>query len=178
VLQHTPDVRRSFETIARYPRLGGRLAVDVYNKDYWRNYHTPIYLLRHLTRHLPQEKLYRWIARAMPFLMQVSTSLRLVPGIGRWLSALVPIANYQGLLETDSKELVEQWSVLDTFDTLSPRYISPHSPATVSRWFRSAGYDEVEFDHETVFFMRAVRAVVPEREAVSALKSALTAGTR
>jgi SAM-dependent methyltransferase len=41
VLQHTPDVARAFATIARFVRPGGELAVDVYNKNYWRNYHTP-----------------------------------------------------------------------------------------------------------------------------------------
>jgi SAM-dependent methyltransferase len=40
VLQHTPDVALAFATIAKYVKPGGELTVDVYNKNYWRNYHT------------------------------------------------------------------------------------------------------------------------------------------
>jgi SAM-dependent methyltransferase/uncharacterized protein YbaR (Trm112 family) len=157
VLQHTPDVAQSFEMIARFPGKGGRLAVDVYNRDYWRNYHTPIYLLRPLTRHIASDKLYKTISITMPALMRASSWLRKVPCIGRQLSALIPIANYDGLLPTDSKELIEQHSLLDTFDTLSPRYISPQSPSVVDKWFQRAGYQEIEASKDTVFFMRGVR---------------------
>jgi len=157
VLQHTPNVAAAFAALSGFVRRGGSLAVDVYNKDHWLNYHTPIYLLRPITRHIASDRLYRLISSTMPALMRLSSWLRRAPRIGRKLSALIPIANYDGLLPTDSKELIEQHSVLDTFDTLSPRYISPQRPATVGGWFRSAGYEEIESNNEPVFFMRGVR---------------------
>jgi SAM-dependent methyltransferase len=157
VLQHTPDVEGSFDTIARYAKPGGRLAVDVYNSDYWRNYHTPMYLIRHLTRHVPSQTLYRILSAVVPVLMHPSSWLRAIPGCGRQLSALIPITNYDGLLPTDSREVLTQWSILDSFDTLSPRYISPKNPATVRQWFDRAGYHTVEWNDETVFVMRGVR---------------------
>lgn len=158
VLQHTPDVVGAFASIAKFPRPGGELVVDVYNKDYWRNYHTPEYLMRPFTKRIPHDRLYRWVAWGVPRLIPISTWLRNhIPVIGRRLSALIPISNYQGSLPTTSQELIEQFSILDTFDTLSPRYISPQRPAEVYQWFVAAGYEHIEFDRQTVFTMRGRR---------------------
>jgi SAM-dependent methyltransferase len=155
VLQHTPDVPMAFAAIARFTRPGGELVVDVYNKDYWRNYHTPIYLIRAVTKHIPHDELYQWISWSVPHLLPISTWLRNhIPFIGRQLSALIPITNYQGLLPTESQKLIEEYSCLDTFDTLSPKYISPQRPETLLQWFLDAGYENIEFDRETVFAMR------------------------
>lgn len=103
VLQHTPNVSLAFTAIAKYVRPGGELVVDAYNKDYWRNYHTPIYLLRPITKRISHHKLYRWVSRWVPRLIPVSTGVRdTIPYIGRQASALIPIANYDGLLPTQS----------------------------------------------------------------------------
>src|SRR5262249_37789801 len=60
VLQHTANVSLAFSTIAKFVRPGGELAVDVYNKNYWRNYHTPVYLIRPIAKRITHDKLYRW----------------------------------------------------------------------------------------------------------------------
>ena len=73
------------------------------------------------------------------------------------MAALVPVANYNGVFPTHSRELLEQYSILDTFDTLSPQYISPQRPDTVRQWFLDAGYEDIEFDNSTVFYMRGRR---------------------
>jgi SAM-dependent methyltransferase len=158
VLQHTPDVARAFAVIAKYPRPGGELVVDLYNRDYWRNFCTPEYLLRPMTKRIPHPKLYRGIRWVVPRLLPVSTWLRhRIPRIGRQVSALIPISNYHGLLPTDSKALIEEYSILDTFDTLSPRFIQPQRPATVRQWFIRAGYEALEGDRNTTFSMRGRR---------------------
>jgi hypothetical protein len=80
-----------------------------------------------------------------------------IPLLGRQVSALIPVANYHGLLPTQSEEIIEQYSVLDTFDTLSPKYISPQFPDTVREWFVAAGYEDIQADNDTVFAMRGKR---------------------
>ena len=158
VLQHTPDVALAFATIARFVRPGGELVVDVYNKSYWRNYHTPTFLIRPITKRLSHDRLYRWISWWVPHLLPLSTWLRdHIPLIGRQLSALIPIANYDGVLPTQSEEIIKQYSVLDTFDDLSPKYISPQRPDTVRQWFLNADYKDIEFDDATVFAIRGRR---------------------
>jgi SAM-dependent methyltransferase len=155
VLQHTPNVALAFSTIARFVRPGGELVIDAYNKNYWRNFHTPMYLIRPITKRITHDRLYRWLSSWVPRLLPVSTWLREhIPLVGRQVSALVPIANYQGFLPTQSEEIIEQYALLDTFDTLSPRYISPQRPDTVQQWFLNSGYENIVFDNDTVFAMR------------------------
>jgi len=158
VLQHTPDVAHAFASIAKFVRPRGELVVDVYNRNYWRNYHTPRYLIRPITKRISHDRLYRWISWWVPRLLPITTWLREhVPFIGRQLSALIPIMDYHGILPTKSEEIIKQHSVLDTFDDLSPKYISPQRPDTVRQWFTNAGYENIEFDNDTVFAMRGRR---------------------
>jgi len=158
VLQHTPDVALAFKRIAQFARPGGELVVDVYNKNYWRNYHTPRYLIRPITKRIPHDRLYRLVSCWVPRLLPISTWLRRhIPFIGWQVSALLPIANYEGVLPTESIEIIEQYSILDTFDDVSPKYISPQRPDTVRQWFLDAGYEDIEFDNSTVFYMRGKR---------------------
>jgi len=155
VLQHTPDVALAFATIAKVVRPGGELVVDAYNKNYWRNFHTPIYLIRPITKRISHDTLYRRLSWWVPRLLPVSTWLwDHIPFIGRQVSALVPLANYHGLLPAKSEEIFEQYSLLDTFDTLSAKYISPQRPATMHQWFLDSGYENIELDDATVFAMR------------------------
>ena len=65
----------------RFPRPGGELAVDSYNKEYWKDLHTPGYLSRPLTKRIPHDRLYCWVSRAV---------LRLFP-LSSWLDSNVPI---------------------------------------------------------------------------------------
>ena len=155
VLQHTPDVALAFASIAKFVRPGGELVVDVYNKKYWRNFHTPMFLIRPITKRMPHDRLYRWISWCVPRLLPISTWLRFhIPFIGRQVSDLVPIVNYSGFLPTQSAEIIEQYCILDTFDDLSPKYISPQRPHAVRQWFLDAGYENIEFDNATVSAMR------------------------
>jgi len=158
VLQHTPDVSLAFANIAKFVRPGGELVVDVYNRNYWRNYHTPMYLIRPITKRIAHETLHRWLSYWVPRLLPISTWLRdHIPLIGRQVRTFIPIANYNGLFPTQSVEILEQYSILDTFDTLSPKYISPQRPETARQWFLNAGYEDIEFDNATVFTMRGRR---------------------
>lgn len=158
VLQHTPDVALSFATIAKYVKPGGELAVDAYNKNYWRNYHTPMYLMRPITKRMSHDRLHRWISYWVPRLLPVSTWLRNhIPLIGRQVSALVPVVNYDGFLSSQSAEIIEQYCILDTFDDLSPRYILPQRPETMRQWFLNAGYENIEGDNHTTFAMKGQR---------------------
>jgi SAM-dependent methyltransferase len=164
VLQHTPDVARAFASIAEFVRPGGELAVDAYNKNYWRNFHTPMYLIRPITKRVSHDRLHRWLSWSVPRLLPISTWLRgHIPFIGRQVAALIPIANYDGIFLTKSVELLEQYAILDTFDTLSPKYVSPQRPNTLHQWFVNAGYENIEFDNATVFAMRGKRKPIEQR---------------
>lgn len=139
VLQHTPDPAAAFRALATQVRPGGSLAVDVYRKDLpaflqWK------YLLRPLTRRMDPDRLYRMVRWGVPKLVPVTRFARRVAG--RWGARLLPIAEYSHL--GISPELNREWSILDTFDMLSPVHDHPQTLAAVRRWFMDGDFVAVD----------------------------------
>lgn len=143
VMQHTPDVKHTFECLAGFVRPGGWLAVDVYAKTLKAMLHYPRYLLRPVAKRLPAPVLYRLVRGAVAALLPLSIALKRVPLIGRYLYPLIPVANYWGALPLD-KERLREWSVLDTFDWLGSYYDQPQTAATLGAWLDAAGMEERE----------------------------------
>ncbi|HEV7764281.1 MAG TPA: methyltransferase domain-containing protein [Thermoanaerobaculia bacterium] len=137
MLQNTPDPERAFQSVLAPLQPGGKIAVDVYPKN-WLNVFWPKYWLRPLTRRMRHDRLLRLIQRLMPMLLAISRTLGRVPRIGRKLRFLVPVANYEGIYPLNEEQL-HQWAVLDTFDMLSPAHDHPQSAATMRGWGVAAG---------------------------------------
>ena len=147
VLQHTPDVERSFRTLVACLRPGGHLAVDVYRKPRGvRRLFNTKYWVRPLTRRVPPATLYRVTSRYVNAMWPLARLLARVPRIGRRLNWMLLIADYQGLLPLSDPQLRE-WAVLDTFDMLAPAYDDPQDRATLERWFAEAGMCDIEVHH-------------------------------
>jgi len=144
VLQHTPDVARAFAALPPMLRSGGRLGVDLYPR-LWRNLVWPKYWLRPVTRRMPADRLFRLVQRAVPRLLPLSRGLGRIPVVGGQLRRLVPVADYSGVLPL-SREQLETWAVLDTFDMLAPAFDQPQSVGTLRRWFEQAGLADVSVE--------------------------------
>lgn len=145
VIQHTPDVARAFAALPPMVRDGGRLCADVY----WRRVRTMLhgkYLLRPVTKRIPQRRLFRALEASVPALLAVSQALGRVPLAGRYLKRLVPIVDYTGIYPLSDAQLRE-WALLDTFDMLAPRYDKPQTPRAMKKWFEDAGLVDVEVFH-------------------------------
>jgi SAM-dependent methyltransferase len=137
VLQHTPDVTKAFEALPPMLRDGGRLCADFYWKRFRTMLHTK-YLLRPITKHIPQQQLFGFLKRTVPFLLMVSQGLGRVPLLGRILKRLIPIVDYTGIYPLSDQQLKE-WALLDTFDMLAPAYDNPQTAITIQRWLDAAG---------------------------------------
>jgi SAM-dependent methyltransferase len=146
VLQHTPDVERAFNALPAMVAPGGQLCVDYY----WKRIRTMLhlkYLLRPITKRMPQQRLFSMLEASVPVMLPISRTLRRVPGVGRVLQRLVPVADYTGVYGLDEKQLHE-WALLDTFDMLAPEYDNPQTEPTVRHWFERDGFLDVETFHE------------------------------
>ncbi len=144
VLQHTPDVARSFAVLPTYLRPGGQLAIDVYRRPRGiRRLFNTKYMVRPLTRRVPPERLYRLTSRYVHTMWPVARLLARVPVLGRRLNWMLLIGDYQGVLPLTDAELRE-WAVLDTYDMLAPAYDTPQDLETVRAWFATAGLEEVD----------------------------------
>ena len=85
VMQHTPDVRQTFDCLAGYVKPGGWIAVDVYAKTLKAMLHYPRYLLRPLAKRLAPPILYRIVKRMVALLLPLSIALKRLPVVGRYL---------------------------------------------------------------------------------------------
>jgi 2-polyprenyl-3-methyl-5-hydroxy-6-metoxy-1,4-benzoquinol methylase len=142
VLQHTPDPERAFANLARYVRPGGDLAVDVYSTR-WRSLIAWKYLLRPVTRRIPQHRLFRWIEQAVNLMLPASALLRRIGG--RFGARLLPIVEYSHL--ELPYELNREWAILDTFDMYSPAHDHPRSITQVQGWFAAADFVDVVVEY-------------------------------
>ena len=86
------------------------------------------------------ERLYSLVQRWVPPLIPISRTLYKL--FGRAGARLIPISeySYMGL----SKQANREWSILDTFDMLSPKFDLPQSAVTIRSWFESAGFRDIE----------------------------------
>lgn len=155
VIQHTPDVEKTFKTLFRYLRPGGRFCIDVYAAIV--AYPHPRQLLRPITKHVPPAKLYALVEKAVPKLLPLSMKLSAVPWAGQCLARLIPVANHRYLGVTD-RETARSWSVLDTFDWLSPRYEKPQTRRRLERWTQELALREVSIErHRGLYVIRGVK---------------------
>ena len=142
VLQHTPSFEDSVSSLIRKARIGGEIVVDFYPIKGW---HTKIhskYLLRPLTKHLPNSLLLLLIRsniRWMLALFDLLCFLRL--GV---LTRFIPITDVRGFPPTLSRAERREWAVMDTFDAFSPQYDHPQRVEAVARMFSTRGC-EVSF---------------------------------
>jgi len=142
VLQHTPDVEKAFRSVLPMLSDGGRICVDFYEKS-WKTCLLPKYWLRSVTRRISKKRLLSALVCAVPKLLALSVFIGGFPLLGSYLKRLIPVANYVGSLPLNKSQQLD-WSLLDTFDWLSPEHDHPQKPATVQRWLEGAGLGNVE----------------------------------
>lgn len=134
VLHHTPNCEQSFKGLIPYLKPGGVIAIWLYSA-YDRDYRMSD-LYRRITTKLPLHILHRLCVMATS-LYYVHRALRLVPGVGRYLSRalyyLVPMSLQK------NREL----RILDTFDWYSPKFQSKHTYEEVFGWFDGCGLRDI-----------------------------------
>ena len=143
VLQHTPEVEKSFRCLTEFVRHGGEIAVDIYPRTFGGRFHPPRYLLRPLAKRLPPHILYGIVKKTVRLLLPVSVMLKSIPLVGKYLYPAIPVANYWRDIPLD-KSMLYEWSVIDTFDWLASWYDQPQKASTLARWFMEAGFDDVD----------------------------------
>jgi SAM-dependent methyltransferase len=140
VLQHTPDVKRTFVSIASKVKPGGYLTVDVYPKTIWQMVHWK-YMLRPLTTRISPERLYKIVRWYAPKLIPVAKFMKRVAG--RAGHRLVPILDQSDKPVSVAHQI--DWTVLDTYDALSAVYDQPQTDRTIIQWYADCGFTDIRF---------------------------------
>ena len=159
VLQHTPDFKRSVESLIAKARPGGEVVVDFYPvRGWWTKIHAK-YIFRPFTRRMKHDKLLRKIERNAGWLMKLYFFFNKI-GIGKVVNRFLPIVDIKGTFPQNlSKQELKEWVILDTFDMFSPEHDHPQKISTVKKWFEESGM-KVTFAGFIVFGKEKFRAAV------------------
>ena len=151
VLQHTPDVERSFRTLPAYLRTGGSIVTDVYDKRsgllgvlefFYRTY----FWVRPITRRLPAKMLYSIVSRYIKLMWPVARLINKIPRVGPKINRMLLIVDYRGRYSL-SEQMLQEWSILDTFDMLSPAYDQRQTIDTFRSWFQTSPLKDIEVQY-------------------------------
>jgi SAM-dependent methyltransferase len=145
VLQHTPDVEKSFISLIKVLMKGGSICVDFY----WKRLQTMLhmkYLLRPITKKIDHRRMFNIVSKVVPKLLPISNALIRIPLIGKPLSRFIPVANYSTSFGL-SKVQQLQWSILDTWDWFSPRYDNPQNVRTIQSWCEQNKLQNIQIFH-------------------------------
>lgn len=144
VIQHCPDPKKAFLSLAPFLRPGGTIVIDVYSKA---GFPPPLkYWARPITRRAPPPVLYAVLSRLIPLAFDIKSLIHRAPAIGPRMAALIPIGPLShaqiGLHYTDDE--LKQVKILSAFDMLSPRYDLPQKIEDIHQWFEEAGLVDIE----------------------------------
>ena len=134
VLHHTPDPKKGIKEVFRVMDKRGWFGLSVYqNESYYDNpvlkfYRIVFSLLKPLFSFIPA-MLYSYVA------------INLIRPISRRLVFIKPIISkcfpFVDLLD-------KNWSILDTFDSVTPTYASTHDRIEVFDWLSAAGFQNIK----------------------------------
>jgi SAM-dependent methyltransferase len=146
VLQHTPDFKKSVQSLIAKAKPGGEVIVDFYPiRGWWTKIHAK-YIFRPLTKRMSHEKLLGMIEKNAGWLIKLYSFFDKI-GIGKLVNRFLPICDIKGTLPHSlSKEELKEWVVLDTFDMFSPQHDHPQTIATVKKWFEEFGIQVTNAD--------------------------------
>jgi uncharacterized protein YbaR (Trm112 family)/ubiquinone/menaquinone biosynthesis C-methylase UbiE len=144
VLQHTPDVERSFFTLPKYLKSKGNLVVDVYRKhNGFLSFFQTRYFVRPFVREMSSERLYQLCKEYITGMWGIASLIHKIPKIGTRINWILLIPDYRDTFPL-SEDMLKEWAVLDAFDILSPVYDNPQYLETVQEWFLRAGFTDIE----------------------------------
>jgi SAM-dependent methyltransferase len=143
VLQHCPDVKKSFLNLTKYLKPGGEIVVDFYYRS-WKRFYSPMFYLRFLTCRIKPSLLYKIIKFYVKFTWPLTRLLNKIPFIGPRIIFLMCIIDhtnkdidYKGQKIKNDK-LLKDWAILNTFDLLSARYENNQKKSEVRKMAQEA----------------------------------------
>jgi SAM-dependent methyltransferase len=141
MLQHTPSPARAFAALPVVLKPGGSLCADIYKVSFWRTIVQTKYWVRPFTRRMNPDRLYARVQRWVNFMWPLSNIIRRLPkGYAINWRLLVADYSFLGL----QGQMLKEWSYLDTFDMLAPRYDRPATRETFRQWAVDANLADID----------------------------------
>jgi SAM-dependent methyltransferase len=162
VIQHTPDVQKTVQSLISMAKPGAEVAVDFYCVNGWWTKIQAKYIFRPITKKWNNEKLLNKIEKNVDWMIAATTFFNKI-GIGRFVNRFIPICDIKGTLPQGlSKQEIREWCILDTFDMFSPEYDQPQKISTVKKWFEANGMEqvwggEIKYDNSIAYVVKGIK---------------------
>ena len=144
MLQHTPSPRQAFRALPAVLRPGGALCADIYKVSLVRTVLQTKYWVRPLTRRMNPDRLSALVRTWVDFMWPLAQRISKLPkGYAINWRLLVADYSFLGL----KGEMLKEWSYLDTFDMLAPRYDRPATLKTFRGWAIEAGLLDIDAEY-------------------------------
>lgn len=137
VLQHTPDVEKSVQSLIAKAKPGGKIAVDFYARRHALSTIHAKYMLRPATKRMSHARLLKLIDSNLDWMMGAFDRLERI-GL-QALTRFLPLVDLRTLPGSLSKADRREWALLDTFDMFSPEYDQPQRIKDVAAMFERHG---------------------------------------
>ena len=146
VIQHTPVPEQTIAALAGYVKPGGLLVIDHYSRD--DPVTPPRRALREILLRMPPERARRVALGTTRALLPVHRALwsrrRGFGRLRRYLSRVSPVVDYYEAYPQLGRELLSEWAVLDTHDTLTDRYKHLRGPDEIRDTLVALGMTDVD----------------------------------
>ena len=142
VIQHTPNPEETIEKLAKYLAPGGWLVIDHYGKSTsWYLRTAPLF--RIILKRLEPEKAFK-ICRN---LYKIAKPLYRFSGnrfYRKLLNMLLPVVYFDKEISDLPDIFKDEWSILDTFDSLTDWYKHRRNPTQMYKVLEDLGLKEIE----------------------------------
>ena len=146
VVQHTPEPETTIAALANYLKPAGLLVIDHYSRDY--PVTAPRRALREMLLRLPPDQARRIALGATRALLPVHRALwhrrRGFGRLRRYLGRVSPVVDYFEAYPELGRDLLSEWALLDTHDTLTDRYKHLRGPDEIRDTLLGLGLSDVE----------------------------------
>ena len=158
VLQHTKEPGKIVAELLRCLKPGGEITLTFYENSSWHVRLYSKYLIRPLTKRIPDRVLLTIIERSSAVWFPLTNFLfRLPSPFSRIFRFMIPIANYVEF-KYATIEAARAEAILDTFDMLSPSYDKPIKKSEILKWVTNSGIQvkqlEAKSNPGTMRFLR------------------------
>lgn len=142
VIQHTPSPEKTIEALWQKVKPGGMLVIDHYK---WRigYYSTLAPLYRAWLKRIKPARSKKIVNRLVNFFFPLHRKLQGAPAADWLLYRISPLIIYIKDFPQFDMETHYQWSLLDTYDSLTDYYKHLRTPAQIERTLKSLGATEI-----------------------------------
>jgi len=146
VIQHTPNPEATIEKLYLQVKPGGWLVIDHY-KYRLSHFTKSAALLRMILRRMPPEKALKWTERLVEIFLPLHRAVRKNRIAQALLSRVSPVLSYYHSLPVLNDDIQRQWSLLDTYDSLTDWYKHFRTKGQIRRALENLGAVEIWCEH-------------------------------